>query len=324
MGMGDDCPTPGCGQLAAHPGLCRARLVEASQVGDTSDALTPLQSGGAVPLDRGQSEAKLACPTRNCRRTDEHDAKGCVTWKAERLAPGDIVGQWTLLERQPGTHRAPPRWKCRCSCGVERLVSANNLSGPRPTSRSCGCFKAQHSQATKPPSVAITPGVTLGRWTILARGESRIGAREAVWLARCECGTEREVRASSMRSGVSVGCGCYRSERVRETMTRHGHGSHHGSMSRSPTYLSWQAMRARCLSPGATGYKHYGGRGIRIHKRWLASFEAFLADMGERPPGMSIDRIDVNGHYEPRNCRWATDKQQAANKRGARLAGAQP
>jgi hypothetical protein len=85
MGMGDDCPTPGCGQLAAHPGQCRARLVEASQVGDTSDALTPLQSGGAVPLDRGQSEAKLACPTRNCRRTDEHDAKGCVVaWQTVR------------------------------------------------------------------------------------------------------------------------------------------------------------------------------------------------------------------------------------------------
>lgn len=81
-----------------------------------------------------------------------------------------------------------------------------------------------------------------------------------------------------------------------------------------PTWRSWSSMRRRCLRPGSDQYPNYGGRGIRICERW-DSYSNFLADMGERPPGTSLDRIDVNGHYEPGNCRWATQVQQNNNKR---------
>jgi len=93
--------------------------------------------------------------------------------------------------------------------------------------------------------------------------------------------------------------------------TTHGHAPH-GAF--TPTYWTWQGMHARCRYPSSSGYKHYGGRGITVCDRW-ASFENFLADMGERPKGTSIDRINVDGNYEPGNCRWATPKEQRQNRR---------
>lgn len=148
------------------------------------------------------------------------------------------------------------------------------------------------------------------RWTVISHSH-QVGSHQ-YYLCRCECGTEKIVQANSLRTGTTKSCGCHRRETSKRQFTTHGATKH-------PAYQSWSGMHARCRNPKHIGYASYGARGIVVCEAWR-TFEGFWADMGPTwQEGLSIDRIDPDGNYEPSNCRWATWTQQANNKRNNKI-----
>ncbi len=147
-------------------------------------------------------------------------------------------------------------------------------------------------------------GRVFGRWTVVSDAPDRLGR---YLNCICVCGSSKEVAIGSIRSGISQSCGCLNAELSSERRTTHG-------VSGTRTYNIWVSMKARCLNVQNHAYANYGKRGIKVCERWM-TFENFRDDMGECPEGMSIDRVDNNKGYEPTNCKWATAKTQANNKR---------
>lgn len=141
---------------------------------------------------------------------------------------------------------------------------------------------------------------------------TRSSSRGRVHICRCDCGAIREVTTESLRSGNTRSCGCLQREVARAWQTRHGH-ARRGDNPETRTYVSWQNMRQRCRNPSHPRWTDWGGRGITVCDRWN-SFENFLADMGERPEGTTLDRINGDGNYEPSNCRWADITTQNRNR----------
>lgn len=154
-------------------------------------------------------------------------------------------------------------------------------------------------------------GQRFGRLLVMGAGSRRTKSGGMYWICRCDCGVVKEVSAQALRLGSTVSCGCYNKEYL-ENNIKHGHNRK--QCPKSGTYKSWDKMIQRCNNPNACEYKWYGGKGVSVCERWK-DFTNFLSDMGERPNGKSIDRINVRGNYEPSNCRWASTKQQANNTR---------
>lgn len=155
-------------------------------------------------------------------------------------------------------------------------------------------------------------GTRFGRLVAIGLWQRDYQWNNHLWLFRCDCGQEKPLGIKMVKCGKTTSCGCAFREMMIARNTTHGLSRTH-----LVEYTTWKEMRSRCGNPSDADYAAYGGRGIKVHPSW-SDFVVFLRDMGTRPDGHSIDRIDVNGDYAPGNCRWALPMVQANNKRSNR------
>ena len=153
-------------------------------------------------------------------------------------------------------------------------------------------------------------GQVFGRLKVIERVANK--GKHTAWRCACECGNVIETLSQRLKNGESRSCGCWMRDNVAQLSTTHGKHA-------TREYNTWIAMKQRCLNPKSTRYEDYGGRGISVCDRWVDSFQNFYDDLGPKPaPDYSLDRIYVNGNYEPTNCKWSSPLEQASNKRSSK------
>lgn len=230
---------------------------------------------------------------------------------------GQIFGLLTVESRAtaPGVH--PVRWRCRCACVSGTVLDIDSVCLRRGSATSCGCVRTPHA-------VDIT-GQQFGRWIVVKR-VSPVGAKPVYWTCQCACGVTKDVDGNSLRRGMSTSCGCFQREDMSRRRTTHGQARRRQRTDqdvgwdlrvKDPTYSSWKSMHDRCYNPNTINYVNYGGRGITVCDRWRGpdGFTNFRADMGVRPDGKTIGRLNDAPVYSKDTCAWETDQEQMRSRR---------
>lgn len=215
--------------------------------------------------------------------------------KSEDLT-GRRFGHLTVIKMAHLDKSNKRHWECVCDCGNITYPSTSNLkSGNSYRCKSCG-NQSHYEDLT---------GQRFGRLIV----QKIVSHKPIRWECKCDCGNTTIVIADTLKRGETISCGCYRNECVRDRSIKHNE-------SHTKLHQVWSGMKTRCNNPNFEFYKDYGGRGIKVCDEWQNDYIAFRdwALQNGYAEGLSIDRIDVNGNYEPSNCRWVTDKVQANNK----------
>lgn len=192
-------------------------------------------------------------------------------------------------------------WLCNCECGNTINTRRNNLV--RGSTKSCGCL-VKETRKQKGKNIKDLTGKRFGELTVYCLANKRGNDRSAYWHCECDCGNYSTVSTNNLNSGEV--------QRCKDCGNKRGNKTH--GLTNTRTYKLYQNMKTRCYNPNRDSWQRYGGRGITVCERWLESYENFLADMGECPEGLTLDRINNDGNYEPSNCRWTNWSEQAKNR----------
>lgn len=226
---------------------------------------------------------------------------------------GQVFGKLTVKSRAPdkvlpGGYKVV-RWNCDCECGKTTIVSSKSLLYAKYPTRSCGCGMYQIKNNLV--------GKRFGRLLVVEKVKGKIlksGYEQQTYKCICDCGNETILPYSSLTTGNTSSCGCLFNELTSKRMTTHG-------MSKTKLYDVWLKMRHRCFNEKDQDYEYYGERGIKVCDEWNEKFESFYewSNSNGYKEGLTIDRINVNGDYEPSNCRWVNREVQMNNTRANKI-----